>query len=156
MNEDYNKFINDAINIIDEQEAYKTEFVRQETIKLLKTMKKETSKQVFLNQICRWYYYLLNNPVYLTLNKENINMLKYELTEFKFVYEEFIKEENDENLIVLLQILHNIFLYDLERIQYLKTNKNVGRTMISGSKNREEQCRNLASQNEALKLTLKR
>ncbi len=129
----FEKFIQDALAILEKNDDYEIELLKQETKKLIKNLRKEKYKQLFLNSILRFYYLILNNDIYLTLNKVNIKMLKYELANFLFIYRN-IKEKdliNDTNFLAqIFQILNNLFLYDNCRIQYILNNYNPGRIAI--------------------------
>ena len=99
----------------------------------LKIMQNALPPQLLMTKLLRIYYFILQNEIYITVNQENLRLIKHELQMVQFLMPYFSNntEEIDLNLFPTLVeyylCLENI---NLKRIDFLNTNTNPGRSAI--------------------------
>jgi hypothetical protein len=134
MNTLENEFPQKVYDIINSQDEVNCMVLKNATTKYLKNTSKIAITEYLATIFTRTYYYLINNPVYKTINKESSKILKEELKILIFLMKNIKKLEktDDEDFFTnYMQILECFFNINNIRIAYIKENTNIGRLIPS-------------------------
>lgn len=139
MNNEMNileEFFTLSYKLLEENDAAKIEEIKYVLIKskIIAQTEKHMIKNLLFSYFSHIYYLIINNPVYLEVNKENIKMLLEELKILSFLKKFFPNLQNIENnqlLSLYIQILESLNQIDLIRTSYQEENANIGRKIAS-------------------------
>lgn len=130
------EFFTLSYKLLKENDDTKIEEIKYVLIKskIRNQIQKQMIKNLFFSYISHIYYLIINNPVYLEVNNENIKITLEELKILSFLKKFFPNLQNIENnqlLYLYIQILENLNQIDIIRNSYLEENTNIGRKIAS-------------------------
>ncbi len=123
------EFFSTAYELIYGNDLCKIEVFKYEFNKMLAHYLKSKKKELQINYLTKFYYKLLNNKIYQSVNKNTITIVNLEIYYLQTIMEILPEATDSSDLNMMLNIFEMIIEMDKNLDAYIKTNINPGRTV---------------------------